>query len=289
MPIKPYDICAVIVSFNGGDTLTDTYNALVGQVAYIVIVDNGSDSESIKILKEIELTNTAILYNNDNHGVAFALNQGVRYAIEHHFRWVLTMDQDSIADKDMVKYLMECAQGNRNDNAVSFSPAILLDTNNINAKHSNTIEDRYTVITSGNLLNVGVFENIGMFEEKLFIDSVDFEFCLRLKKHGYRIIRCNKAILLHSLGDNNCINVCNIKHALTVHSPFRKYYIMRNHIFITLNYLCDFPAYCIWKQVAIIRLLLQIIFLEKNKIASLHYVVKGLCDGICNKYGALRD
>ncbi len=43
--------------------------------------------------------------------------------------------------------------------------------------------------------------------EDLFIDSVDTEYCLRLKKNGYRVVRLNEAILYHPLGDSKNIAV----------------------------------------------------------------------------------
>jgi GT2 family glycosyltransferase len=93
------------------------------------------------------------------------------------------------------------------DRTVSFSPKVVYESRLLCPDKSKVdrtkerFEEKLVVITSGNLLKVSAFERIGGFREDLFIDSVDFDFCLRLKKSGYRIMRCNQAILYHSLGE----------------------------------------------------------------------------------------
>lgn len=283
-------VCAIIVTYNGGNVIESTVNALIVQVADIVIVDNSSNDETIKELRRLESGKIKVIYNSENTGVAHALNQGVSYAQGHGFDWILTMDQDSIAEPDMVEKLLDCAAGFADQsNVVSFSPKILCGINDHKQNSDVDFIDRYTVITSGNLLKTSIFEKIGLFDEKMFIDSVDFEYCLRIKKYGYKIIRCFRAALHHSLGSIDYLELFNNKIPFTVHPPFRKYYIMRNHIYITKKYMLTFPIYCIWKQTAILRLILQILFIEKNKGSSLRYIFKGLCDGIVNNYNVITN
>jgi len=279
------DICAIIVTYNGKDEILNTVNSLVNQVAHILIIDNGSGIDTIASLQRLESGSTRVIYNAENTGVAHALNQGVIYAQEHHYHWVLTMDQDSVAGPDMVRKMLDCANDlDCQGNVVSFSPVILSRESTHKADHNSQYVERYTVITSGNLLKMSIFDAIGLFDEKLFIDSVDFEYCLRIRKHGYKIVRCLSAALFHSLGTADHIKILNKQILFTLHPPFRKYFIMRNHIYITKTYLFAFPIYCLWKQVAIVRLILQMIFYEKNKLSSFKYMLKGLYDGIVNNY-----
>ena len=279
------NVCAIIVSYNGSGTIANTVKSLTGQVDDIVIIDNCSNSDTISTLRQSESDTIGVIYNTVNTGVAHALNQGVFYASNHHYDWVLTMDQDSIAAPGMVKKLLDCASCFDDQfNAVSFSPVIVCGRNIPKVNYNVNFVERYTVITSGNLLKTNIFKHIGLFEEKLFVDSVDFEYCLRIKKHGYRIIRCNSALLNHSLGAIDYFKIFKLKIPFTLHSPFRKYYIMRNHIYITKKYFLHFPIYCLWKQIAIIRLILQILCFEKNKFSSLKHLVRGFYDGIFNIY-----
>ena len=54
-------------------------------------------------------------------------------------------------------------------------------------------------ITSAAFCNTEALSSVGGFDEKMFIDSVDFEICLNLRKHGYKIYRTDFVGLLHEL------------------------------------------------------------------------------------------
>jgi len=62
------------------------------------------------------------------------------------------------------------------------------------------VEPLAAALTSGNLLRLAAFKETGGFMEKLFIDYVDVEYCMRLQIHGFSVLRANRAVLLHRLG-----------------------------------------------------------------------------------------
>jgi GT2 family glycosyltransferase len=43
-------------------------------------------------------------------------------------------------------------------------------------------------MSSGNLLNLAAFKQVGAYNESFFIDYVDHEYCLRLKKKRFSIL-----------------------------------------------------------------------------------------------------
>jgi rhamnosyltransferase len=290
-----YKLASVMVSYNGSENIEKTAYALINQVDSIIIVDNGSGPETKKILCALgKASKIMIIHNNRNMGVAHALNHGISLAKASGFDWVLTMDQDSVADENMIRELFEGAEKFAGDDrTVSLSPKVVYESRLSCPDKSKVdrtkerFEEKLVVITSGNLLKVSAFERIGGFREDLFIDSVDFDFCLRLKKSGYRIMRCNQAILYHSLGERKEIRFFGTKLFFPCHAPHRKYYIVRNHIYILRNYFLCFPAFCIRKQININVIILRAIFFENNKFENVKYIWRGFLDGIMNKYGDL--
>ena len=56
-----------------------------------------------------------------------------------------------------------------------------------------------TVMTSGNLLNIAAHKKVGGFDEKYFIDCVDWEYCLKLNTMNYQVLTLNDIELNHSL------------------------------------------------------------------------------------------
>lgn len=84
-------------------------------------------------------------------------------------------------------------------------------------------------MTSGNLLSMSIFEKLGnAFLEKLFIDAVDDEYCFRVKRNGYDIVRINDIILAHPLGEIAKVHCLFFTKKIYTHAPLRFYYITRN-------------------------------------------------------------
>ena len=281
-------VCAVIVTYNGEATIKETIDALRHQVGHLLIVDNNSNDHTKDILRNIKKDNLSVIFNDENRGIGFALNQGVDFARGNGYGWLITMDQDSVADAGMIRELLNGAEIYTDDSrVVSFSPRIT-QKKMILTKNVPDFEKRYTVITSGNLVRLSVFDHVGKFNDALFIDSVDFDFCLRLRSKGYKIVRNNRAVLYHSLGHVENVYLLGWYFVITAHSPLRKYYMLRNHIYITNKYFTKFPLFCLRKQVGMLRIILQTLLLERHKKDNLLYLLKGISHGFINKRGPLQ-
>ena len=66
----------------------------------------------------------------------------------------------------------------------------------------------------------------------MFIDGVDFEFCYRMKKSGMNILRVNDVVLSHEIGNITVRHFLGFRVIVKNHSPFRKYYIAKNIIYM---------------------------------------------------------
>ncbi len=75
-------------------------NLLSLNFLYIYIVDN-SQNDNSELLKEF--SNCTYLQNFNKGGIAGALNLGCTKALEDGFLWCMTLDQDSIFEKEMLK------------------------------------------------------------------------------------------------------------------------------------------------------------------------------------------
>ena len=85
------------------------------------------------------------------------------------------------------------------------------------------------LISSGCLVSMDALKEIGYMEEKLFIDYVDTEWCLRAIHKGYSLLGVGSAHMQHDLGDEF---VHLFGRTLPVHSPLRHYYLIRNGIWL---------------------------------------------------------
>ncbi len=123
--------------------------------------------------------------------------------------------------------------------------------------------------------------------EKLFIDYVDFEYCMRLKKNGYNIYQCNDAVIYHSVGNLVNWKIFGLNFYSTNHSPLRLYYRTRNRFYLRKLYLNDYKAFFKKDFKQVLKETLKIILVEHKKIEKLKMIIKGYWDfhkGVFGKY-----
>lgn len=287
------NVCGVIVTYNIGIKFYECFNAIINQVEKVVIVDNGSNEETLNVLKDIKKKyDVVIIYNNENMGIAKALNLGVKYALDTKFKWILTMDNDSKATENMVKVMLSCYETcfKSDKDVVGMFPEYI-DISTIKDKkvYKSTLGNySYNEIgfdnTSGNLVKSDVFRKIGYFKEELFIDSVDHDFCIRVKEAGGRMMKINNAKLLHNLGNTKVYNFLGVKINCSNHSALRRYYVTRNRCYMRSRYKND-KEYMKYDRKTFINENLKIILFEKDKINKMRMSIKGYKDFKNNKFG----
>ena len=195
----------------------------------------------VKYIKSINEDKIEIILNKENLGIATALNIGVRKALENGYEWILTMDQDSKASPDMVKKMFNVYNSiNREErkDILSIFPNFVDERIQSIEENSNMNSYEYVDadITSGNLLRKEVFEKVGFFDDSLFIDLVDTDFCMRLNEKGIKMIKIRDAVLYHSLGESKTIKGILGSFNTSNHSALRRYYMTRNRFYIWEKY-----------------------------------------------------
>lgn len=281
--------CATFITYNPDSNLIANISSISGQVSEIVIVDNASNIDSQAILREISNDKkVTIIFNDSNNGIACALNQAVKYAITHSYRWLLTFDQDSLAPPDYLDNLLLTYHSAENKNSIAIvAPTYTTSFGTVsfsNQRSRDTNHEIYseikTTMTSGNLIDTRIFSKVGLFNEEFFIDFVDHEYCLRLAKSGLRIIESHKAVLSHTLGTCISNNILGLEIATTNHSPIRRYYKYRNMITIIKIYLFDSGP--IFFQ--ILRVFLsepfKILMFERDKYCKIKSILRGIYHGL---------
>ena len=134
-------------------------------------------------------------------------------------------------------------------------------------------------------MDIDVFKKIGFFDENLFIDLVDTEWCYRAKSMGYNCVSINKVIIKQHLGDRS---VKFLNYTKPIHSPLRMYYFFRNSI-----YLYKFKYFSInWCVVDFVRNTLRFLFYMlavKDRPIYFKYIIKGCYHGLIKKMGKLEE
>lgn len=269
-------ILAVVVTYNPDiERLKENINSIINQVDKILVVDNNSKNIK-KIEKYFCNDKITILKNLENLGIASALNKGLKYSQEKSYQYILTLDQDSILTNGMIENLKKGFV--TEDNVAIVSPTIYdLNMKAISTKRiKKQFEKIETTITSGSLCSSKILNQIGGFEEQLFIDCVDFEICLRLKKNGYKVLLSKEAILNHEVGKSSIKNILGMKFIITNHSPIRCYYIFRNSLYVNNKYNKKFSQKWIKENLKLLKKLIGILIWEENRKEKLIEIFRGV-------------
>lgn len=268
-------VLAGIVTYNPDmGRLNENINAVAGQVSGLIVIDNGSENCCF-IADLINRHESArLIGNNKNKGIAFALNQIFRYGEDNGFDWVLTLDQDSVVAGDMIDcYVPYC-------NAASSITSLRQDRYQCIQTEAPTKTYEYVkrCITSGNMVKVSAWREAGGFNQKLFIDMVDVDFCFRLIKAGHHILRINQCKLLHEIGNKEgMVQFLGRMHYTGNYPALRKYYIFRNMVYIIRRYKLKGDYYS-FKRLAF--LFIAIWMYEKNKFMKSAASICGILDGL---------
>lgn len=276
-------VAAIIVSYNPDSNLFDSINLLLNQVEKVIIVDNGSKEKYVKYIKSINEDKIEIILNKENLGIATALNIGVRKALENGYEWILTMDQDSKSSPDMVKKMFNVYNSiNREErkDILSIFPNFVDERIQSIEENSNMNSYEYVDadITSGNLLRKEVFEKVGFFDDSLFIDLVDTDFCMRLNEKGIKMIKIRDAVLYHSLGESKTIKGILGSFNTSNHSALRRYYMTRNRFYIWEKYK-GLNSFTLNRDKKLFKKeFVKIILGEKDKVNKIKMVLRGYKD-----------
>lgn len=188
--------------------------------------------------------------------------------------YVLTLDQDSICPTDIVEKYKKYTN-------LPLCGILCPVIDYKGDSERSELEDEYLVvgecISSASLIKVECWKKIGGFDERFFIDFVDFDFCYLIREAGYKIYQIQSIHLYHELG-NLCVKkLFGRKVMVTNHSPERKYYYVRNAV------LCKKKHNC-YKFIRFFKDVLynycKAIMYEERKIERLVMMTKGLIEGI---------
>lgn len=280
-------VCAVVVAYYPDAEFEARLACILGQVATLLIVDNTPSELSLsQAFIEKWAGALHLISNRANRGIAFALNQGLKFASDAGYEWLLTLDQDSQCLEDMVETLLAVANTTNPKPMVIGSNYYDSQNNRIKVPFGNNTPflEQKTVITSGSLVAVELTTTIGGFRNDYFIDQVDHELCLRARVNGHRVIIACKPVMLHSVGNIGGARL-PLLGILPNHPPVRKYYIARNSIVTIGAYWRSEPVWCTKRLIRLLLGLLEMSILETNRIQKTRAFFAGILDGVNRRMG----
>lgn len=304
-----YKIAAYITAYQDREALVKTIAAIQKQlypISEIFIVDNSPRA----IIQEQIDSNIIIKYHPENVGVDGGINIAIKWAIEQQYDFLWLFDQDSQPLPDSLEILLDRYQelSAKKHNIGIIAPKILdINTSQefpgcvfqnykfIPKTGFQQIEDYYNcdaVITSGSLVNLTAAKSVGLPQNNLFLDAVDYAYCMKFRQLNYEIFVIKNTTLPHRLGNYSTVKdrYSKMKNEILtfICSPSRYYYACRNHTYIeTRHSNKQMLHFCVIHRFQFtINMISRIIRYEPDSVLiKIWACIFGTFDGLCGRLG----
>jgi rhamnosyltransferase len=281
-------LCAIITTYRPGAALMQCVQSIRQQVNAILIIDDGDSQDNVAKLHAWfgGMEAVTILHQPKNLGIAAALNRGVKEAAKRGYHWMLLLDDDTIPNSDMVSRLCWHLSQLQSQERIG---CLGMSWHHEKMPAANDCpplwREKRGIITSGSLFSLAAFEAVGGFREEFFIDCVDYDFCLRLRARGYRVIKILECGFQHSLGVSKQHRLLGLTIYTYSHDPQRLYYLFRNSVVLALEHVFADPLYSCAVVKGLAGKLLEQMFWEPQKMRRFKALFSGICDGLRHRLG----
>lgn len=292
-----------VINYNGRDDTLSCLRSLNGVRVegfnlYVLVIDNGSGEIFKADAKEYKNFDLTVLRSGKNLGFSGGHNLGIKYALGKGADYIVILNNDVIADKDLIVNLFKTF-GEKTDCGL-VSPKIYfakghefhkerykenelgkviwyaggkMDWRNVLASHRGVDEvDRgqfespeKTEFVSGCcfMAKKEIFQNVGLFDEKYFLYYEDNDLSQRVKKRGLFCYYQPKGLLWHinagSTGGSG--------------SKLQDYYITRNRLLFGLKYALPRAKFALFRESV------------KTAISGRMWQKKGVLDFYLGRFG----
>jgi len=288
------NICAVITTYQPDAYFSLRVERVRSQVGKVVIVDDRGNDYNLDILQNWfgDLADVTLHHNSENVGIASSLNRGAAIARSYGYDWILTLDDDSTVNPKMVEQLLFYLRKTDEGSPVGLigmswtQPGVREQVTNVNPDCP--WMDKCYIITSGSLFSLATFDEIGPFRDEFVIGFVDYDYCLRARAKGYRVIKVNEIGFEHVLGQPTAYRRFGRTMLARNCSAERLYYLHRNSTILLREYFWRDPKCVCIVMLHQFRMFFKVAFFEQAKMCKMRSMWRGMLDGLHNRLGRMR-
>jgi len=296
-------VCAVVVTYNADvGVLREVLVAALAQVDELYVLDNGSTGEAVArlraLLEELRLrppvpARLTPIFLPKNLGLPIPFNRAIALARGSGHRFVLLLDHDSILEPGSVGALaasydrLGCVVPLGALEAINDEPFQLATDDFLEGYHRRKgwglrdgIADDFLATNSGLFFPVDLVDRVGGFDESFFLDGSDFEFGLRIRARGLRILRVPSARIRHFRGETSAAGAQGPAWRIRKVQPVRHYYVARDMLRVWRRYARRFPLIGLLLLSMPVREGFLVLFFYSDRRTHLAYLARGVLDAL---------
>ncbi len=247
-------IYVVIPNWNGADFISSCLTSLNNQTIQheVIVVDNGSVDESIKII-ETDFPKVILIKLPTNTGFAGGVNKGIEHALKLNAYAVALFNNDAVADFEWLSSLIKKMRVEPKSGIVTgklklfdkkhldstgdyysvFGMPFPRGRNQIDIGQYDKSEEVFAASGGASLYRSDMLKEIGLFDERFFAYYEDVDISMRARLAGWTILYEPNAVAFHHLSATS-----------SKLGSFTRYHATKNFFML---YTKNMPSYLYWK------------------------------------------
>lgn len=242
-------VAMLILNYNGRDVTLQTLESVLRldyPNVHVYVIDNGCTDDSVAAI-EAEFPEVRQLHVKPNKGISWGLNHGIQHALEAEYDYLLLCNNDIEVAPDMLTRLIEVAESDPSIGCVGpksyyysdrerlwstggwlrFRESITRERGDGELDRGQYDRDEEVDYVNGcaMLVRREAAEAAGYWDPSYFLGIEDADFCVRLKRAGYRCFYAHRARLWHM-----------ISHSIGVYTPGRTFHTGRSSAIFVRKY-----------------------------------------------------
>jgi rhamnosyltransferase len=267
-----------VILYNPPDNVFNNIETYIEFVEHLYVFDNSPKYNNC--IPELYEKKVSYIHSGENDGISKCLNKALNLSMNAGFEYLLTMDQDSSFNEGDLQVYINLIEKETKKMSIS-----MYGIRYYPIKISEKLEKNYNqlLITSGSIINISISRILHGFDENLFIDGVDTEYCLKSYRNGYQTVLYNKFRLNHALGEEKRVITPLLQNKYRkFHNPSRLYYIVRNHFYLRRKY---HEYHSFLKNIIVINEIKNSFLYGGNTLKNINALLLALKHSTINKLG----
>ena len=255
----------------------------------VILIDNESNFKKLENLSD-NFKKLKVFQNESNLGFGLANNQGINYAIQNNFKYVMLLNNDTEVDKNFIDPLINTIN---KDNTTGAVQPLIMNYNNKNSIWSaggylNKFFGYTSTVKNPNrnlgldwitgcciLLKSDTIKKVGLIDENFFAYYEDVDWSIRIKDLGYSLNLVNTSLVYHhgSISSKNSSSEGKL-------SPYVHYLNFKNHIYLLRkhNNKFNFLGLILYQSVKVF--FYSVYFILRLRFNKLRIIYQGIIDGL---------